>query len=130
MTRQISQDTESSVNQLTKAFQNCDIEAFRETLGYLIRCYGIQDLAIDAGFNRISLWRYMNGGQDIKLSSFFSILKVLGIKLQFEAEPQQDRLSHFLKLQRRGKGLQDRYAQFAKEVAEAEQEASRKAGDV
>ena len=58
---------------LSKNFLKEDMSAFTENLSSLIRIYGISELAQDAGFNRISLWRYMKGEQDIKLATFAKI---------------------------------------------------------
>ena len=86
---------------LSKNFLKEDMSAFTENLSSLIRIYGISELAQDAGFNRISLWRYMKGEPDIKLATFAKILKALGIRVTFESDAQLDKVLRFLRWQKR-----------------------------
>lgn len=119
MPRKHNKEIQPSMDQLTKDFQHGDMAAFREALNPLIRIYGISDLALDSDFNRISLWRYMKGEQDIKLTNFAAMMKALGIRVRFETDPKTTKMLRFLKLQRLH-GLHERYMQFEKEMAEIE----------
>lgn len=85
------------LKQLSKDFKKEDSSAFHETLTSLIRLYGVSELARDAHFNRISLWRFMRGEQDIKLATFMKILKVLGISVTFHSDSQTNKVLDFLK---------------------------------
>lgn len=120
MQKKRNKEIKPSMDQLTEDFQHADMAAFRETLNPLIRIYGISDLALDSDFNRISLWRYMKGEQDIKLTSFAAMMKALGIRVRFETDPKTAKMLRFLKLQRMH-GLHERYMQFEKEIAEIDE---------
>ena len=98
--------TKTDLKQLSKNFLTEDSESFRETFSELIRTYGIKDLARDTGFNRISLWRYMNGGQDIRLATFISILRVLGISVTFHADDADGRMVEYRRLQKKMQALE------------------------
>lgn len=88
------------LNRLTESFSQIDQKSFIQTLNALIRMYGITDLTKDSGINRISLWRYMRGEQDIKVTSFAKLMKTLGIVVHFEAGDDLRRAIHYLRWQK------------------------------
>lgn len=87
--------SDSSFKKLSEDFLSEDPAAFIKHMSYIIRYYGLSNLARNAGFNRISIWRWMNGKQDIKLSSFIKILRVLGFSVSFRPNASAARAMRF-----------------------------------
>lgn len=106
--------SKTQLKQLSEDFCSENPAVFTETFSDLIRMYGIADLAREADFNRISLWRYMKGEQDLKLATFIKMLKVLGISVTFHADADTGKMLRFLKWQKKLRASEE-YEQFEKE---------------
>ena len=76
---------ESIAAYIEAAFEDGDPALVTHALGVVARAKGMTALAREAGVTREALYKALTSSGDPKLSTFFSVLKALGMKISARA---------------------------------------------
>ncbi|WP_112979489.1 addiction module antidote protein [Rhizobium sp. AN80A] len=71
---------------LEAAFDDGDPALIAHALGDVARTVGMTSIAKDAGVTREALYKALSETGDPRLSTFFGVIKALGLKISIEAD--------------------------------------------